>query len=67
MSTFIKAKLEKSDDQTNIDNYRVASNITEYHIPKFIIIRQLIHEKIDLKMSKINMFKMDIRTVCSDL
>ena len=32
MTTFIKAKLNKSDDQKNIDKYRVAANITEYHI-----------------------------------
>ncbi len=32
MSTFIKAKPTKSDDQTNIDNYRLAAKITEYHI-----------------------------------
>ncbi len=32
MTTFIKAKLKKSDDQTNIDKYRVAANITEYHM-----------------------------------
>ena len=32
MTTFIKAKLKKSDDQTNIDKYRVAANITENHI-----------------------------------
>ncbi len=32
MTTFIKAKLKKSDDQTNIDNYRVAAKISEYHI-----------------------------------
>ena len=49
MATFIKAKLKKSDDQTNIGNYRVAANITEYHvisklfslrimIPKFMMI-----------------------------
>ena len=31
MITFIKAKLKKSDDQTNINKYRVAANITEYH------------------------------------
>ncbi len=29
---FIKAKLKKSDDQTNIDKSRVAANISEYHI-----------------------------------
>ena len=30
LKTFIKAKLKKSDDQTNIDKYRVAANITEF-------------------------------------
>ncbi len=29
MTTFNKTK---SDDQTNIDKYRVAANVTEYHI-----------------------------------
>ncbi len=29
MTTFIKAKLKKSDNQTNLDKYRVAANITE--------------------------------------
>ena len=32
MTTFIKTKLKKSDEQKNIDKYRVAANITEYHI-----------------------------------
>ncbi len=32
MTTFIKVKLKKSIDQTNIDKYRVALNITEYVI-----------------------------------
>ncbi len=27
-----KNKVQKSDDQTNIDKYRSAANITEYHI-----------------------------------
>ncbi len=31
MITVIKAKLKKSSDQTNIDKYRVAANIKEYH------------------------------------
>ena len=31
MTTFIKAKLKKSDDQTNIDKYRITLKITEYH------------------------------------
>ncbi len=26
------AKLKKSDDNTNIDNYRIAANIAEYRI-----------------------------------
>ena len=32
MRTFLKAKIKKSDDETNIDKYRVAVNITKYHI-----------------------------------
>ena len=32
MTTFIKTKFKKSDDQTNIDKYRVAANIIEYQI-----------------------------------
>ena len=55
MTTFIKTKLNKSDDQTNIDKYRVKNN-TEYHIIskliflriiilKFMNIRQLFHVK----------------------
>ncbi len=31
MTTFIKTKFKISDDQTNIDKYRLAANITEYH------------------------------------
>ncbi len=30
MATFIKPKLKISDDQTNIDNYRLAANIKEF-------------------------------------
>ena len=45
MSTFIKAKLKKSDDQTKIEKYRLAANITEYYIvSKSNIINQ--HSKI---------------------
>ena len=32
MTTFIKTKFKISDDQTNIDKYRLAANITEYYI-----------------------------------
>ncbi len=43
MTTFIKTKLKISDDQTNIDKYRSAANITEYHIiPKLILQRIII-------------------------
>ena len=53
----------KSDDQTNIDKYRVAANITEYHfvskliflriiIPKCMTIGQLFHVKMSVKMTK---------------
>ncbi len=68
MITFIKAKNKKSDDQTNIKEYRLAANITEYHfipkliyrrivIQKFMMIRQLFHIKNVCKMSKINTLK----------
>ena len=43
MTTFIKAKLKKSDDQTNNEKYRVTANIVEYHkISKFIFRRIII-------------------------
>ena len=37
MTTFIKVKLKKSDDQTNKDKYTVATNVTKYPT-KYIII-----------------------------
>ncbi len=51
MTTFIKTKFQKLDEQTNIDKYRVAVKITEYCnilriiILKFVKIRQLFHVK----------------------
>ena len=51
MATYIKAKLNKSDNQTDIDKYRVAANITEYHfiskliLLKFMLERHLFHVK----------------------
>ncbi len=56
MTTFIKTKFKISDQQTDIDKYRLAANITEYHIisksilqriiiPKYMVIRQLFHVK----------------------
>ena len=66
MTTFLKVKLKELDDQTNIVKYRLAANITYYHIistlifqriiiPKFMMIRQLFHVKMYVIMSKINM------------
>ena len=45
MTTFIKAKLKKSDDQTNIDKYRVTANITENHITLILIFLRIIIPK----------------------
>ncbi len=55
MTTSIKAKLKKSDDQTNIVKYRIAVNITEYHI-KINILKNhhsKIHEKDNYFLYKI--------------
>ncbi len=47
MTTTIKGKLKKSDDQMNIDKYRVAAIITEYHIiSKLIFLRIIIPNKL---------------------
>ncbi len=43
MSTFIKkTKFKITEDQTNIDKYKLAANITEYHIMSILIIQQII-------------------------
>ncbi len=42
MTTFIKMKFNISDDQTNIDKYRLAANITEYHILSKLILQRII-------------------------
>ena len=39
MTSFIKTKIKKSDDQTNIVKYRVPANNTEYHIITKLIFR----------------------------
>ena len=69
MTTFIKTKVNKSDDQTNKEKYRAAANITEYHIISKIIFRRIIIPKFmkkrqlfRVKNVKINMFKMDVLT-----
>ncbi len=36
MTSFIKAKLKISYDQTNNEKYNVAANITKYHILIFL-------------------------------
>ena len=45
MTKFIKTKFKKSDDQTNIDKYKVAENITEYHILSKLIFLRIITPK----------------------
>ncbi len=42
MTTFIKTKFNISDDQTNIDKYRLAANITVYNILSKIILQRII-------------------------
>ncbi len=46
MTTFIKTKFKISDDQTNIDKYRLAPNITEFHIMLKFILQRIIIPKI---------------------
>ncbi len=47
MTTFIKTKFKKSDDQTIIDKYRAAANIKEYHnILKLIFLRIIIRQSL---------------------
>ena len=42
MTTFMKTKFKKSDNQTNIDKYRVLANSTEYHIISKLILQRII-------------------------
>ena len=42
MTTFIKTKFKTSDDQTNIDKYRLAAKITKYHILSKLILQRII-------------------------
>ncbi len=41
MTTWIKTKFNISDDQTNIDKYGLAANITEYHIISKLILQRI--------------------------
>ena len=52
MTTFIKTKFKISDDQTNIDKYRLAAKITEYHIiVKEKLVKSVHKQKIGLLWS----------------
>ena len=42
MTTLIKTEFKMSDDQMNIDKYRLAANITEYHIISKLILQRII-------------------------
>ncbi len=53
MATFIKAMLKKLDDQTNIDKYRVAVKITEYHIISKLIFLRIVGPKFMMISCKI--------------
>ncbi len=52
--TFIKAKLKKSDNQTNIEKYRVAGNITEHTTILKLIFQRLIIPKFTQTMMYIH-------------
>ncbi len=41
MTKFIKMKYKKSDDQTNMDKYRVVANIIEYYIISKLIVHRI--------------------------
>ena len=41
MTTFMKTKFKISEDKTNIDKYRLAVNITEYHIISKLILQRM--------------------------
>ena len=52
MTTFIKTKMNISDDQTNIDKYRLAANITEYHMISKLTFLRIIIPKLNYSMQK---------------
>ncbi len=51
MTTFIKTKFNISDDQTNINKYRLAANIIEYHIISKLIFKSVQKQEIGLLWS----------------
>ena len=67
MTTFIKTKFKITDDQMNINKYRLSAKITVYHIIKSKNKKLLKSVKKQrncalIKNAKIVMFKMDVRT-----
>ncbi len=42
MTTLIKTKFKISEEQTNINKYRLAANIKEYHIISKLILQRII-------------------------
>ena len=42
MTTFIKTNFKISDDQTNIDMYRLVANITVYHTISKLILQRIV-------------------------
>ncbi len=46
MTTYMKTKFKISDNQTNIDKYRFAANITEYYIISKLILQKNHYSKI---------------------
>ena len=42
MTTFIKSKFKISDDQTNIEKYKLTANITEYNFILKLILKRII-------------------------
>ena len=60
MTTFLNAKLKKSDDQTNIDKHGVAANITEFHIISKLIFVTIIIPKF-MMLNNYFMYKMHVK------
>ncbi len=71
MTTFIKAKLKKTDDQKNFDKYRKAANITKCHIISKLIFHEIIIPKFmkiwQLFLIKKCMFKLNVCSFWSQL
>ncbi len=66
MTTLVKSKVKKSDEQTNIDKYRSKFIFIRMAILKFLIIKQLSNLKKVFKNAKSLMFTMDWRSGIDD-